>query len=386
MALRLSDHVLCGEIINTGHYSVHGWLGLRGCRRPLLLQLTGDCGADLKGRHIRFEIQGLEDEEESDPDSDPDAIDEFDGAGSDSEPDTIDTLGLAWQQIGPTGAMTADRKAKVSDCPPGELYLRTKLDEPPPFEWKRLLYLEWFSQNGRVVLELADPVIEFVEEDDSEVDLAANGKGNAAENSPGELLGDSPLDDDAAPDGLDIEAIHLDEDGNAYFEDLTPGISEDADEEENPFGVVSDELQRQFDADAHQTDWEIQSDEDKPRSRRELELMDDLIANSPGEPIVSIFDTPVKLPSPDKLDDSEAEEALKTLLAQLAMYGIALDVCEHFTPRDCYRVLIENICREEHVYPELRDTQWVQHFATSDYCEACLAEFDEEQGESPGME
>ena len=380
MALRLSDHVLCGEIINTGHYSVHGWLGLRGCRRPLLLQLTGDCGADLKGRHIRFEIQGLQDEEESDPDGDTDAIDEFDGDPPNSEPDTIDTLGLAWQQIGPTGTMTADRKVKVSDCPPGELYLRTKLDEPPPFEWKRLLYLEWFSQNGRVVLEMADPVIEYVEEDDSKGDPTANGEGNAAEDSQVDLLGDLP------PDGLDIGAIHLDEDGDAYLEDLTPGISEDADEEENPFGVVSDELQRQFDADADQTDWEIQSDEDKPRSQRELELMDDLIENSPGEPIVSIFDSPVKLPSPDKLDDAETEESLKTLLAQLALYGIALDVCEHFTPRDCYRVLIEKICQEEHVYPELRDTQWVQHFATGDYCEACLAKFDEEVEGSPGIE
>ena len=386
MALRLSDHVLCGEIINTGHYSVHGWLGLRGCRRPLLLQLTGDCGADLKGRHIRFEIQGFEDEEESGPDGDTDAIDKFVGGPLDSEPDTIDTLGLAWQQIGPTGTMRADRKAKVSDCPPGELYLRTKLDEPPPFEWKRLLYLEWFSQNGRVVLELADPVIEFVEEDDSEEDPAANREGNAAGDSQVEFLGDLPPDADPPSAGPDITAIHLDEDGNAYLEDLTPEISEDADEEENPFGVVSDELQRQFDADAYQTDWEIQSDEDKPRSLRELELMDDLIENSPGEPIVSIFDVPVKLPSPDKLDDAEAEEALKTLLAQLALYGIALDVCEHFTPRDCYRLLIENICQEEHVYPELRNTQWVQHFATSDYCEACLAEFDEEVEESPETE
>ena len=383
MALRLSEHVVCGEIVNTGHYSVHGWLGLRGCRRPLLLELTGNCGLDLKGRHIRFEIQGLEDEEEWALEGDP--ASPFLDEPADSEPDAIASLGLAWQQIGPTGTMTADRKVKVSDCPPGELYLRTTLGEPPPFEWKQLLYLEWFSQNGRVVLELADPVIEFVEEDDSKGAPAANGEGGG-EDSREDLIGDLPPDGDARSDDLDIEAILLDEDGDAHIVDFTPESREAEDEEENPFGVVSDELQRQFDAAAHQTDWKIQSDEDKPRSLRELELMDDLIENSPGEPIVSIFDSPVKLPSPDKLGDAEAEEALKTLLAQLALYGIAFDVCEHFTPRDCYRVLIEDVCREENVYPELRNTQWVQHFATADYCEACLAEFDEEMEEPPAEE
>ncbi len=377
MALRLNDHVLCGEIVNTGHYSVHGWLGLRGCRRPLMLQLTGNCDPDLKGRHIRFEIQGLPDEEDPHIDADPDGP-SFDEP-EDSEPDAIDSLGLAWQQVGPTGTMTADRKVKVSDCPAEELYLRTKLGEPPPFEWKRLLYLEWFSQNGRVVVEIPDPVIEFVEEDDLKGDSADTRAGNTAGNAPEDLLDDLPWEDNASsPEGPEITAVHLDEDGNAFFEDLTPVDSEDADEERNPFEVVSDELQRQFDADASQTDREIQSDEDKPQSLRELELMDDLMENGPGEPIVSIFDGPVKLPSPDKLDDAEAEDALKVLLGQLALYGVALDVCEHYTPRDCYRLLIEEVCRKEHVYPELRNTQWVQHFSTSEYCEACLAQFDEE--------
>ena len=71
-------------------------------------------------------------------------------------------------------------------------------------------------------------------------------------------------------------------------------------------------------------------------------------------------------------------EALKTLLAQLALFGISLDICEHFTPRDAYRLLLEEICPGETAYPELRNTQWVQHFMTSEFCPACEAEFDRE--------
>ena len=55
MAYRLGEHVLCGEIFNTSNYSTHGYLVLRGTDHAVSLQLTGNCGEDLRGRNIRFE-------------------------------------------------------------------------------------------------------------------------------------------------------------------------------------------------------------------------------------------------------------------------------------------------------------------------------------------
>ena len=107
---------------------------------------VGNCDPDLKGWHIRFEPSAPEDPGQPDDDS-PAGI-----------PETI-----IWQQVGSTGNMTAARKVKVTKCPPHELYMRCKAGEPPPFEWKRCLYLEWYGPNGRVVIELADPTIEYVE-------------------------------------------------------------------------------------------------------------------------------------------------------------------------------------------------------------------------------
>ncbi len=54
MALRLHAVVLSGEIANTKHYSTCGALELRGDDTPLLLQLTGNCGPSLAGKHFRF--------------------------------------------------------------------------------------------------------------------------------------------------------------------------------------------------------------------------------------------------------------------------------------------------------------------------------------------
>jgi len=358
MALRLGNRVVRGEIFNTARYSVHGWLELRDWDHPLMLQLTGKCDPDLAGWHFRFEAQGGED---------PPA--EKGGAESGG----IDLARVARQQVGPTGTMTAARKVKVCDCSPRELYLRCKMDEPPPFEWKRCLYLEWFSQNGRVVIELADPKIEFVEF----VEPAGVSTGELAPQTQAEQTAD-PTQSTTGPAAGPILAN--DQSGAEINDDLpeAAGEEEPDEEEDDPYGLFPKDLERQFDAEAYQIDRALEDDEEKSQALRELELMDDLIENSPGEPLVTIFDDPVRLPRPDQLGDEEAEEALRALLAELALFGIALDICEHFTPREAYRLLVEEICPEERAYPELRNTQWVQCFSTSDFCEACEAEFDRE--------
>jgi hypothetical protein len=60
------------------------------------------------------------------------------------------------------------------------------------------------------------------------------------------------------------------------------------------------------------------------------------------------------------------------------MVGVSLDMCEHFTPRDAYRLLVEQLLHEPGAYRELRGTGWVQHVSTWEFCPACEAEFERE--------
>lgn len=364
MALRLSEHVTCGELYNLKKNSVHGVLGLRGIDRPLSLQLTGNCAADLAGRAFRFEVR----EEPGAP------APESCKSESDSDSDSAwlerhNLKGLAWQQIGPTGIFTAAQPVRVANCSPTELYNRCKLGEPPPTTWKPCLRMEWFSQNGRVVIELVDPIIEFIDPD-RERDVAAD---DAA---------DEPLPFDDSPDqgqrGLGITSIRINDDGEVEVRDESPDPDDDDSSEgpHDPYCLIPDDLQRQFDAAARETDRSIGNDPEGDEVIRELELMDELMERGTGEPLVRLLGDGVSLPSPDALDDRQAEMALMPLLGRLALFGIALDMCEHYSLADAYRLLVKRIGPEATAHPQLRGTQWVQHFATSDYCPECDAEFE----------
>jgi hypothetical protein len=298
LTIRLDELVVCGEIDNTRPYSVCGWLKLRGYRTPLTLNLTGDCGPSLKGQRIRFEHPVPPDDRDDD--------------------DSVELSHLAWQQIGPTGSMT------VSPAVPGE---------------SGRLSLEWFSQNGRVTLDLADLVLEAVpDEEDADV---------------------NPEDDAEA----DLAAL--------------AGM-DDEDDDEDPFGLFPQDLMEHFDNQADELDREILAEGSVVRDMSDVDLMEDLIENGEGVPIGNIFDPPIKLPRPEGLSDDAIELALKRLLANLARHGISLDICEHYSPRESYQLLLEEICPFEMTHPQLDATRLVQHFSTSDFCETCEAEFERE--------
>ena len=314
MTLRLDGLVVRGEIDNTRPYSVCGWLKLRGYRTPLTLNLTGDGGPTIQGRRIRFEHP-------IPPDDRPEV--------EESE----ELAALAWQQIGPTGPMTM----MVGDA-----------------QQRNRLTLEWFSQNGHVSLEIENPLCEMVSDED-------------------EL--ETEADDEAQADLA------------AFCQD------ESEVDEDDPYGLFTPELMQHFDDEADRLDRQALA-EDEPTSVgdsgsnfadfasvpgfSEAEYMEDLIANVEGVPIGVVFDPPIQLPRPAGLSDAEAEAALKRLLARMAEHGISLDVCEHFKPPDAYRLLLDEICPFELTHPDLEATQWVQHFSTSDFCEACEAEFERE--------
>lgn len=337
MACRLNDFVECGELINTRRFSTRGWLKLRGVETPLTLQLTGNCGPDLAGWHIRFESRGPRAE-----------------AGGEPDPEELARLlaleppRLAAQQIGPTGDMTAARKVKVADCSTLELCHRCKGGEPPPFQWKRCLYLEWYSQNGRVVVELVDPILEYVDF----VTIPGVSADDRAPEPPAELLGEGGAAAAGAQPGPCADSC-ADSCADAC-------MAEEPDAEpDDPYGL--------FPKGGDQADDGL---------IRQMELMDDLLESSPGEPVGSLLDSLGPLPEPDELSERQAEAQLKAMLGQLALFGVALDICEHFTARDAYRLLKEHILPEGRIFPELRGSDWVEHFMTHEHCAECAAEIE----------
>jgi hypothetical protein len=106
--------------------------------------------------------------------------------------------------------------------------------------------------------------------------------------------------------------------------------------------------------------------------------MDAIIEQGSGEPLSMLLGDDIPLPPHNELTDAQVEGALHVLLARLALLGIALDMCEHATPRSAYRYLVEEIIPEELGHRELLHTQWVQHFSTWEGCEECAREFEEE--------
>ena len=329
--LRLGPMVVSGEIDNTRPYSVCGWLKLRGQEHPLTLNLTGDAGENLRGKRVRFEP----------------------GAGGTSllnqqfVPPGLSEK-LAWQQVGPTGPMT------LAAGPGGSRKLR----------------LEWDSQNGRVLLDLPaaavtplpDPLLD--DEDDDDPDALG-------------FYDDEDEDNDEFPWDGDDDAGGLISSGGALFDD----------EDDDPFGLFPLDLQDQLDDEADDLDRQVipgfdpdfdDFDGDGGQFGADLRRLEALIAGGAGVPIGQVFDPPLRLRPSAQLDDARVEVALKLLLARLAEHGIALDVCEHYTPRESYEYLLGEICPTELTHPELDPVRWVQHFSTSDNCEACDAEFERE--------
>jgi hypothetical protein len=323
MAIRLGEYVLYGEIRNVSHYSTHGALILRGAlpeeNTQIQLELTGDCNPDLHGKCFRFEP-----------------------AGDDADVAIFDPKqlpGFQTMQVGPTGTMTAQGWVKVLPCSPEEFMRRAKLGEPPPTVWKDRLYLEWYGQNGRVVVEMAGAIVEEqVREPEGEDD---EGEWQVLPNLaiPPHIAGGELS---AEPEFILIRP----DDIEAPPELIERYAQAEEEEEENPI--------------------------------RETELMDECLEKDDGVPVAGFLGSAAQLPPADSLEDPEIEGGLKALLAGLAMLGIAIDVCDHFTPRDCYRWLRDDVLAEMTVYPEMIGTGWVQHLSTWEDCPACKSECMEE--------
>jgi hypothetical protein len=114
-------------------------------------------------------------------------------------------------------------------------------------------------------------------------------------------------------------------------------------------------------------------------TKKMYEEWDEVTYGTKDVPLSEVFDPPIKLYSAEQLaalDDAAAEAALKELLQRLALLGVALAICEHYTPQMAYRYLADEILPEYGVHPRLPQIGWVQNYDTSDSCAECQADFD----------
>lgn len=330
MALQLGEYLAYGELFNARKHCVHGWLGLMGLTHQVHIELTGDCEPDLAGKHVRFRARRL----------------------PDTEFDEQSVPLFQTRQIGPVAKITAALQVRVDASgalvPPG-----AAVGAAEGGVWKRCLHLEWFGQNGRVLVQLVDPVIEEVapgQEDDTDAFFGA-------------LFPDGlepPAEREPSPESCTLFTDPFDDSGEPPFADVPSGLQQELDRK-------TDEIDRA-----------VFGAEDVSRDIREMELMDDLIEHGEGVPLASIIDGTGPLPDPDSLNENQAAAVLRVLLARLAVNGIAVDMCEHVTALETFRLIRDEIGPEGRCYRELRGTSWVQHFSTHEHCKACEAEFDRE--------
>ncbi|HEY3897109.1 MAG TPA: hypothetical protein VGM54_00750 [Chthoniobacter sp.] len=339
MAFRLEDFVIAGVIYHAHPLCVHGRLLLRGRETPILVELTGAPCEDLRGRSFEFEVPR-----------------------NDRPPSEQDRERLARfcdQQIGPVGDMTAALRRKSFDGPVEEFFQRSEQGDPPPIHWSRCLYLEWFSQNGRVVIELLDPKLKFIDPDEPLTN---------SDDDPAEIA------DDARDQGFEV--------ADPFFgEEFAPPSEYDPHDEpsneakEESYGLIPEDLDRELEHSARRVDREIAAkpdDESDPLD--DMKQFDDLIENGEGTLIRDLLEH-LELPAPGPaLMEREAQVALNAALGQLALFSVAFHICDHCSVVDAYRILMEKLCPHCTVFPEMGGTSFVQHYSTSDFCERCRGE------------
>lgn len=341
MALRLGDYVIRGELNNTKDYSTFGRLELAGAEAPFAFELTGNCDPDLRGKRIRFEA-----------------------APSYENPPELPKV--AGHLIGVTGTITAANWGKAFECSTKEFVRRASFGEPPPTTWKRLLYFEFYSQHGRTLIELLGPKLEY---DAGGVD------GEDWRPLPEQERRTEAL---AEPDFPEIVVVHR----TGEVEHIDPREYLDQHEASDTMS----RLQRLLDSQNDAVERAIRGESDKDSDDidgciAEMELMDYLIDHKEGDPLALAFQTPRRLPLPDEIPEDQIEPLLKSLLAELALFNIALHVCEHYSLRDTYRLLVEKLHDEWTYHPELAGTGWVQNYMTSEYCPKCDEECDRDYEE-----
>lgn len=375
MAFRIGDYVARGEIRNTRRNSVTGWLEVLRRERHrdgtetiepslVLLSVTGNLSGELDGRNFRFAVR------ERDIPS----------------PRPILEPSFHNDQIGAMGD-SVFRLVRVPLIPLEEFFEVCRRGESPPEEQRVSIYLEWYSQNGRVVLELLDPILEF-----------EGGYQHLADPEPEPV---PPAEDSGQPQ---ITTIERNEDGSFTIHDDSAAQFEEV--EDDPFHLFPEQFDSEirrsaFGGDSPRDLSESAVSEDEaesadrqsgdvsnsrrswdeiipgidPETKAMYEQWDEVIDGSKDEPLTWLFEEPLCLPRPEHLlDEDHAWTSLLTLLTAMALRGVAFDMCPHYSATQAYRLLLEELLPEAGVHPNLVATGFVCHFSSWEHCPECDAE------------
>ena len=381
MAIRINEYVVTGELRNTSRNSVNGHIAF-GPKSYIRIELTGNFAGQFEGKHFRFRVNR--------PDSELVSVEDL--------PEHVAML--EFRQIGAIGSVEL-RQVRIPCVPIEEFLRRSKLGEMPPCDLKDCLYLEWFSQNGRVVAELTDLELEFISNlgDDTfiphvEPILGLNENNNF----------DQDDSEDSDHGGLSITSIGIDDEGNASIEEVDLSRFEKSDE----YGLFSadldEKIRQSLASDPEPIAPEIDGDDSAinlpfdpdgstppatrswdevipgidPETKALYESWDEIYHGGNEDPVMPLFES-FNLPDPDSLaTDEQAAPYLDLIIARLATFSISIDLCEHMTPLSAYRILMTEILPEASVHPNLAATEIVQHFCTWESCPQCEAEFEAE--------
>ncbi|MEM9825507.1 MAG: hypothetical protein AAF958_02900 [Planctomycetota bacterium] len=96
--------------------------------------------------------------------------------------------------------------------------------------------------------------------------------------------------------------------------------------------------------------------------RAENEYLASILAweRAPALPIAQWFHPPLEIPSPDSLGDKELAAELQTVIQRLAGNGVFLQMTDHLSDRDLYRVIYRDIlpCCEKRVDLPGKKLRW----------------------------
>ncbi|MDA1230240.1 MAG: hypothetical protein O2856_05660 [Planctomycetota bacterium] len=339
-----------------------------------MLSLTGNLTGELHGLTFRFEVR------EADI----------------PQPRPVLEAQFQTQQIGAMGD-NVFRMVRVPLVPVDEYLAACDRGETPPEVQRASIYLEWYSQNGRVVLELLDPKIEFEGKykdlADPEPDPASSTDDTESpqittiiRNQDGtfQVIGDNDDTSDAPDAAEDADPFLL------FPANLDEQIRESAATEDLDALPAFDDAGLDDDVVWSETEPESGRSEVKPRDWSEVipgidpqtkalyEEWDEVIYGTRDEPLTWLFEEPLCLPRPNNLrDESHAWQVLSTLLAAMALRGVAFDMCPHYTAMRAYRLLIDELLPKAGVHPNLAATGFVKHYCSWEYCEECNAEFED---------